>query len=81
MGSIGAKIAHLLLAYGPNASRVINGAVTGGLPESRAMLFDDRQKMAEFLKCNTKPGDTILFKGSRGMQMELVLEAFMKEEA
>lgn len=80
IGRIAVQHVQLLLAYGPNASRVINGAVTGGMPESCAKLFDDRQKMAQFLKCNAKPGDTILFKGSRGMQMELVLEAFLKEE-
>ena len=80
IGRIAAQHVQLLLAYGPNAGRVINGAVTDGLPESNTRLFDDRQKMAEFLKRSAKPGDTILFKGSRGMRMELVLEAFMKDE-
>ncbi len=80
IGRIAAQNVQLLLAYGPNANRVVNGAVTGGLPASRAKMFDDRQKMADYLKRSAKPGDVILFKGSRGMQMELVLEAFLKEE-
>ena len=80
VGRLAAEKAQLLLTYGPNGSRVISGAITGGMPESRAMSFDDRDKLAAALKRVVKPGDTILFKGSRGMRMELILEAFLAEE-
>ena len=80
IGRVAAEKVHMLLAYGPNANRVVSGALTGGMAPNNAKTFDDRQKMADFLKCKVKPGDVILFKGSRGMKMELVLEAFMKEE-
>lgn len=32
------------------------------------------------LKETARPKDVILFKGSHGMHLELVLEAFLKEE-
>ena len=36
--------------------------------------------MADHLRRIAKPGDVLLFKGSRGMHMEKVLEAFLSEE-
>ena len=71
--------ADMLLAYGPNASRVISGAVTGGMPESRAKAFEDRDEIVAAMKPMIKTGDAILVKGSRGMRMELILEQFLKE--
>jgi len=80
IGRIAAEKADIVLAYGPNSGRIISGAVTGGMPETKAMAFDDRDRMAEELKLLAKPGDTMLFKGSHGMRMELVLEKFLKDE-
>ena len=34
--------------------------------------------MAAVLRRVAKPGDTLLFKGSRGMKMEQVLELFLE---
>ena len=80
VGRIAARKTQLLLVYGPNGSRVISGAITGGMTDTQAVSFEDQQKMAAALKRLAKPGDVILFKGSRGMHMERVLELFLKEE-
>ena len=80
IGRIAAENAQLVYAYGPNAMRVVAGAVTGGMSESKARTFTDRQEMARALKAVAKPGDVLLFKGSNGMHMEIVLDAFLKEE-
>jgi UDP-N-acetylmuramoyl-tripeptide--D-alanyl-D-alanine ligase len=80
IGRIAARKADILLAFGPNGPRVLSGAMTGGMPESRAMAFEDRKKLIDTLKRMTKPGDVLLFKGSRGMRMELILEGFMQDE-
>ena len=78
VGRIAAEKADLVFAYGPNASRVISGTITGGMPENKGRAFEDRQEIIDALKFAAKPGDVILFKGSRGMHMELILEGFLK---
>ena len=80
IGRIAAENAQLVLAYGPNSSRVVSGAVTGGMSGSRAMAFEDREALVVALKRLAKPGDVILFKGSHGMHMELALEGFLSKE-
>jgi len=79
IGRVAAKNADLLLAYGPNSQRMLYGAITGGMSQSSARAFTDREKLNETLKLLTKPGDTILFKGSLGMNMKQVLDTFLEE--
>ena len=80
IGRIAAEKADLVLAYGPNSSRVISGALTGGMPDARAKSFENRDDLVAALKRMAKPGDVLLFKGSHGMHMELALEQFLKED-
>ena len=74
VGSIAAQNADIILAYGPHAAFVAEGA------KGNCEIFDDRNAMAQRLKSLARPADVLLFKGSHGMHMELVLEAFLKEE-
>ena len=80
VGRIAAEKADILLTYGENSVRILNGALTGGMSQKVARSFTDRQRLVEVLKQLAKPGDVILFKGSRGMRMELILEMFLQEE-
>lgn len=80
VGRIAAERADYLLAYGPNGSKMVEGAITGGLLGDRSQAFDDRQNLIRTLKRVAKPGDVLLFKGSRGMHMERVLDEFLEEE-
>ena len=80
VGRIAAEKADVVLAYGPNGARVLSGARTGGMSESHARAFTDRDRMIAVLKQMAQPGDVLLFKGSRGMRMELVLEGFLQKE-
>ncbi len=80
VGRIAAENADIVYAYGPNSQRVVSGAITGGMPDKRLGAFEDRQKLVQMLRQIARPGDVLLFKGSNGMHMELVLEQFLKDE-
>lgn len=79
VGRIAAEKADILLAYGSNAARMVSGAITGGMSGSRAKAYDDRERLAQALRQLVLPGDVLLFKGSRGMHMERILERFLQE--
>lgn len=80
VGRVAAESADLLFAYGPTSRKMVKGALTGGMPNARAFAFEDRDKLVKKLKQSARPGDVILFKGSRGMRMELALQAFLQED-
>ena len=80
VGRIAAEKADILLAYGPNSEAMLRGARTGGMSAKFSRAFTEKERMIQTLKVLAKPGDAILFKGSRGMRMEQVLEAFLGEE-
>ena len=78
VGRLAAEQAEHLLAFGPNGARMVKGAITGGMSSVNARSFTDRQMLVLVLKRLARSGDVILFKGSRGMHMELSLEKFLK---
>ena len=79
VGRIAAEKADLVLSYGPNGSRIISGAITGGMSASMAKAYETREEVVAAMKRMVRPGDVILVKGSRGMRMELILDQFLKE--
>ena len=80
VGRIAAGKCDLLLALGKNAGRVVNGAITGGMRPVDAMAFDSAPELVRVLRAKARPGDIILFKGSRGMKMEQVLDQFLEKK-
>lgn len=78
LGRLAAKRADIIYAYGPHSDRVVIGAVTGGVSNKSTARFDTHEEMATMLRRTAKPGDTLLFKGSRGMKMEQVLQLFLE---
>lgn len=79
IGRLAAETADLVLALGHHSVRIINGAVTGGVKSECAIHYDSHEAMADGLAALAKPGDVLLFKGSRGMKMEQVLKLFLEE--
>ncbi len=80
VGRIAAECADVVLAYGPNSSRVVSGAITGGMADAMVGACEDREKLVDALKRLAKPGDVLLFKGSHGMHMELALDMFLQTD-
>lgn len=80
VGAIAAQKAHVILAYGPDGEYVQKGATEAGMAEANALWFTDRDALAQYLKQISQPEDVLLFKGSRGMRMELILEKFLQQE-
>ena len=77
VGRIAANKADILLCYGPESKHMQKSAAELGMD---ARHFEDRAEMAQMLKELVKAGDVLLFKGSRGMKMEIVLELFLQKD-
>ena len=77
-GRLAAENADLLLTYGPNGQHISRGAQAAGMNREQIYSFQDRTQMAEKLRAVCIAGDVLLFKGSHGMHMELVLEQFLQ---
>ncbi|MBI1864761.1 MAG: hypothetical protein HYR98_03365, partial [Nitrospirae bacterium] len=79
---VGAAAARMridfLVTVGDLARHIAEGAVVTGMPEERVRAVSSVEDVVAILKTVSGPGDTILVKGSRGMQMERVL-AFVDE--
>jgi len=80
IGRIATEKADIVFSYGPNSARVLNGCITGGMDVTKARAFTDRDRLVDVLKQVVKPGDVLLFKGSHGMHMELILEKFLETQ-
>ncbi|MEN6602347.1 MAG: UDP-N-acetylmuramoyl-tripeptide--D-alanyl-D-alanine ligase [Bryobacteraceae bacterium] len=59
------------------ARYTLHGALDAGLPDSAAYFFEDPAPAGDFLRGIARPGDVILFKGSRGTRVEIALERFL----
>lgn len=79
VGRLAAENADVLFAFGPNSSRMLKGALTGGMERKNARAFEDREKLSAALEQLVKPGDVLLVKGSRGMKMELIVDRFLQK--
>ncbi|HJU60506.1 MAG TPA: UDP-N-acetylmuramoyl-tripeptide--D-alanyl-D-alanine ligase [Candidatus Binatia bacterium] len=62
-----------LYLLGAHAKQVRQGALQSGLPAERIVIGRDHADLANRLRSHVQRGDWLLFKGSRGMKMEKVL--------
>ena len=73
-----------LVTVGKEASDIAAGAVIGGMPEAHILQFtsaanDDIPAIADNLRSMLREGDTVLFKASRAMALERIVDALTAE--
>ena len=61
-----------------DADSFIRGAIEAGHPGSRTLFYPSSAEAAEFFVNLMQQGDLLLVKGSRGVEMERIVEALDK---
>ncbi len=78
VGAAAARAADLLLvvdgAPGGAARGIVEGALAAGMADDRVLLAADAPDAVRQLKAATGPGDVLLVKASRGVELERVVE-------
>lgn len=76
MGRVAAENqVNCLIAVGRNASTIASAAVAGGIPRSEVFEAPDSLAAASLARELLKPRDVVLVKASRGVGLELVVDA------
>ena len=70
-----------ILAVSGDASEIAAGAVSAGFPLERTKFFRTSEEAARFLEDFLEPGDLLLVKGSRGVKMEVIVDALIARHA
>jgi UDP-N-acetylmuramoyl-tripeptide--D-alanyl-D-alanine ligase len=60
------------------AQAMVGAAIGAGLPPAAGRFFDDPAEAGAYARSQARPGDAVLFKGSRGVGMERALERFLE---
>jgi UDP-N-acetylmuramoyl-tripeptide--D-alanyl-D-alanine ligase len=68
---------NVLIGIRGAACYIVDAAVRRGLRADAAFFFDEPGEAGQMLRSLARPGDAILFKGSRGVRVELALERFL----
>ena len=53
---------------------MVDEAIEAGMSDSAALFFESPEEAGEFVRDYAQPGDAVLFKGSRGVQVEKALD-------
>jgi UDP-N-acetylmuramoyl-tripeptide--D-alanyl-D-alanine ligase len=66
-----------VIAAGAHSAALVDEALKNGFPPSKILHATDSAEAGKAARKFVSPGDTVLVKGSRGMQMEKVFECFI----
>ena len=70
---------NVLIGKRGAARQMVDAALLAGLRTDAAYFFDDPIPAGRLARSIAQPGDAILFKGSRGVRVELALEEFLSD--
>ena len=68
---------NVLVGLRGAACYIVDAAKVAGLRADAAFFFERPAEAGRFIRSIAEPGDAILFKGSRGVHVELALEEFL----
>jgi UDP-N-acetylmuramoyl-tripeptide--D-alanyl-D-alanine ligase len=80
VGEWAAQVVEILVTVGARGRWIAEGARQAGLPADRVHAVEGRREAAELLAEVLQPGDHVLIKGSRAMEMEKVVAALVDSE-
>lgn len=74
VGARAASVADEVVAVGPSARWIAEEAVRAGLPQTHVAHFENVEAAIPRIRSRIGPGDIVLVKGSRGMQMDRIVD-------
>jgi UDP-N-acetylmuramoyl-tripeptide--D-alanyl-D-alanine ligase len=75
VGRAAATVCDLLCVVGAGVEGIAAGARQGGLPDAQLLVVADRDAAAAGLPAILRPGDVVLVKASRGIALDVLVEA------
>ncbi|HET9435926.1 MAG TPA: UDP-N-acetylmuramoyl-tripeptide--D-alanyl-D-alanine ligase [Candidatus Limnocylindrales bacterium] len=75
VGRVAAGTCALLCVVGAGAMGIADGALEAGMPPDRIVRVADREEAADRLGELLRPGDVVLVKASRGIELEVLVDA------
>ena len=79
VGEAAAGVADLLVVVGDEALAIADGARDAGLDPARVLLLHDREAALDALRPRLREGDVVLVKASRGIALDLLVDALKAE--
>ncbi len=80
-GAVTAAGLTMLVTLGEGGSAIGRGAIEAGMPSDRLKHAGSHEDAAQILSEILEKGDTLLVKGSRGTQMERIVDNLMRSES
>ncbi len=79
IGKLAGKFCDIVVAVGPRAQYIAEGALDADMSEKNIFDFDDSRLAGKYIESIIGKGDVVLVKGSQGIRMERTVEEIMAE--